>query len=57
MSHPWRHSRSGWMGLRAPDGAVGVTVHCGELDPIVFKYLFQQKPFCDSMMNSNYLKY
>jgi len=22
----------------------------GELDPIVFKYLFQQKPFCDSKM-------
>jgi len=23
MPHPWKHSRSAWTGLRAPDGAVG----------------------------------
>ena len=28
MPCPWRHSRSGWMGLWAPDGAIGVPVHC-----------------------------
>ena len=28
MHHPWRHSRSGWMELWAPDEAVGVPVHC-----------------------------
>ena len=26
--HPWGHSRSGWPGLRAPDPAVRVPVHC-----------------------------
>ena len=28
MSHPWRHSRSGWMVFWAPGGVVGVPVHC-----------------------------
>jgi len=32
MPHPCRHSRSGWMGLCAPDGAVVSLFIAGELD-------------------------
>jgi len=31
MSHPWRHSKAGWTELWAPDQAVGVPGHCGEV--------------------------
>ena len=29
VSRPWKHSRSGWRGLWAPDRAVSVSVHRG----------------------------
>ena len=32
-SCPWKHSRSGWTGLRAPDVAVGVPVLCRGVGP------------------------
>lgn len=31
--HPRRYPASGWMGLWAPDGAVGVTAHCTGVGP------------------------
>ena len=31
IHHPCRHSRSGWMVLWAPDGAVGVSAYCREV--------------------------
>jgi len=37
------------MELWAPDGAVGVPVHCRELDQMALKGPFQLKQFCDSM--------
>lgn len=37
-------SHPGWMGLWAPDWAVGVPAHCGELDSIAFQSPFQLKP-------------
>jgi len=40
-----------WLdGLRAPDGAVGVPVHCTELDQMASKSPFQLKQLYDSMM-------
>lgn len=47
-SHHDRHSRSGWTGLWAPDGAIGVPVYCRELDQMVFNEPFQLKGFHDS---------
>jgi len=41
-----RHPRSGRIGLWAPDGAVGVPVHCRQWDQMAFKGRFQLKPFC-----------
>ena len=33
VPHPWRHSRSGWMGLWAPHGALVVHVGCRGIGP------------------------
>jgi len=33
MPHPWRHSKSGWMGLWALDLSVGVSAHCRRIGP------------------------
>jgi len=33
LLHPQRHPESGWMGLWAPDGAVGVPAHCKAIGP------------------------
>jgi len=41
VPHPWGHSRSGWMGLWAPDGAVGVPAYCRGLDQVASKGPFQ----------------
>ena len=46
VPHPWRHSRSGWMGLWAPDGAVGVPAHCWGAGMMAFKCPFQLEWFC-----------
>ena len=35
--HSWKHWRSGWSRLWAPDGAVGVPVQCRVLDKMTFK--------------------
>ena len=35
------------LGSEQPDGAVGVPVHCKELDQMTFKGLFQLKKFYD----------
>lgn len=42
----------GVRGIRARDSgaAVGVPAHCGGLDQMGFKGLFQIKPFCDPMI-------
>ena len=45
VPHPWRHSESG---DGAPDGAVGVPVHCMQWDEMAFKGPFQLKRFYDS---------
>jgi len=37
-------------GALSTDGAVGVPVHCKELDWMAFKNFFQPKPFCDSIL-------
>ena len=49
MPCPWRHLSSGWMGLWAPDGAVGAPVQCRELGQVALKGLFQLKQFYDSI--------
>jgi len=49
MPHPWRHSRSGWTGLRAPDGAVGVPAYCRGVGPDGLKGPFQLKQLYDSV--------
>ena len=49
MPHPCRHPRSGWMGLWAPDGAVGVSACRRGLDQMAFKSLFQLQRFYDSI--------
>ena len=36
--------------LVSPDGAVGIPVHCKELDQMAFKGFFQLQRFCDSMI-------
>lgn len=38
MPHPWRHSQSGWTGLWAPDGAIGISVHCRAKWPLRISY-------------------
>ena len=42
-------------GLWAPDGAVGVPVHCRGADQMAFKGPFQLKQFCDPMKLCNKL--
>ena len=37
-------------GLRGPNGAIGVPVHCRGLDQMAFKGPFQLKRFYDSML-------
>jgi len=49
VPHPWRHPRSGWMGLSAPDAAVSIPVRCRELVQMAFQGVFQLKQFYDSV--------
>ena len=50
VPHPCRHLRAG-DGAVSTDGAVGVSVPCGQWDPMAFRGPFQLNPFCDTMIH------
>ena len=51
MLRPWRHLRSGRTGLWAPDGAVGVSVHCRGAEPDDLERSFATQTILWSYLN------